>query len=183
MTKQFWANLALSGALAAVAIFSAVNFSSALTPHGLLAFDAKPSAEAAALLPQVVLANYEVSEDPNQVVTGNFFVRNNSGKDVKNIDVMCEFSNEQGLYVDHKKWTLAQTVPAGQTVRLAQSARQFVNTNARALNCRIADFQLVQEPFFALARVAVAGHGEGHGAGHDMAPAGPHHSAPSGAGH
>lgn len=173
MSKKFWANLALGVILGSLAIFAAANFSSALSPRGLLAFDPKPSVEAAALLSQVVLARYEVGESLDRVVEGNFYVQNNSGKDVKNIEVMCEFFDEQGTYVDRERWLLAETVPAGQSVRLNQVARRFVSTRTRALNCRIADVQLVKEPFFSLARVAAVGHGEAPQGGHGQAvPAG-----------
>ena len=173
MSKQFWANLALSVILGSLAIFAVANFSSALTPRGLLVFDPKPSAEAAALLPQVILARYEVGESLDRVVEGNFYVQNKSGKDVKNIEVMCEFFDEKGNNVDRERWLLAETVPAGQSVRLNQAARRFVNTRTRALNCKIADVQLVKEPFFALERVAAAGHGEAPQGGHSQAaPAG-----------
>ncbi|MHB8790408.1 MAG: hypothetical protein ACYDBT_11060 [Desulfobulbaceae bacterium] len=174
MSKQFWANLAVSLVLGSLAIFAAANFSSALSPKGLLAGEPQPSAEAAPLLPQVILARYQVGESLDRVVEADFYIQNGSDKDVKNIEVFCEFFDEQGGYVDRKKWTLPETVPAGQAVRLNQAAHRFVSTRARALNCRIADFQLVKEPFFTLARVAVAGHGAGGGeaqqSGH--APAG-----------
>lgn len=176
MSKQYWANLALCLILGSLAIFAAANFSSALTPKGLLATEPEPSAEAAALLPQVVLARYQVGESSDRVVEANFYVQNKSGKDVKNIGVMCEFFDEQGGYVDRERWLLAETVPAGQAVRLNQAARRFVNTRSRALNCRIVDFQLAKEPFFALERVAAAGHGEAPQDGHG-------HAAPAGAGH
>lgn len=180
MSKQYWAKLALSLILGSLAIYAAANLGSALTPKGLLVTEPSPSAEAAPLLPQVVLARYEVGESLDRVVEANFYVENKSGKDVKNIGVMCEFFDKQGGYVDRERWLLAETVPAGQAVLLNQAARRFVNTGARAYNCRIADFQLVKEPFFALERVAVASHGSGHG----EAPRGGNgHAAPAGAGH
>jgi hypothetical protein len=177
MSKQFWANLALSVVLGSLAIFAAANFSSALTPKGLLVSEPQPSAEAAPLLPQVVLARYQVGESLDRVVEADFSIQNGSDRDVKNIDVFCEFFDERGGYVDRKKWTLFETIPAGQAVRLNQVARRFVSTRARALNCRIADFQLVKEPLFTLARVAVAGHAAGGG----EAPQGGHgQAAPAG---
>jgi len=130
MSKQYWANLALSLILGLLAIFAVANLSTALTPKGLLATEPRPSAEAAALLPQVVLAKYQVGESQDRVVEANFHVQNKSGKDVKNIEVMCEFFDEQGGYVDRERWLLAETVPAGQAVRLNQAARRFVNTRA-----------------------------------------------------
>lgn len=177
MNKQFWANLALCIFLGGVAVFSAANFSSALTPKGLLAYDPKPSVEASSLLPQVALAKFEVGEGLDRMVEANFYVRNTSDRDVKNVGVMCEFFDERGGYVDRERWLLPETVPAGQSVRIPRADRRFVNTRARALNCRIADFQLVKEPFFALERVAVAGHGTGHG---EMQSGGHGQAAPAG---
>lgn len=169
MSKQFWANLALCVLLGSLAIFAAANLSSALTPRGLLAGECKPSAEAAALMPEVVLAKFEVGESLDRVVEANFYVQNKSDRDIKNIAVQCEFFDEHGSYVDQERWTLFETVPAGQSIRLSQAAKRFVSTRARALNCKIADFQQVKEPFYSLERVAVAEHGGAAETGHDQA--------------
>ena len=118
MSKQYWANLALSLIIGSLAIYAAANLGSALTPKGLLVTEPKPSAEAADLLPQVVLARYEVGESLNREVEAQFYVQNKSAKDVKNIGVMCEFFDKQGASVDRERWLLAETVPAGQAVRL-----------------------------------------------------------------
>lgn len=178
MSKQFWANLALSVVLGGLVIFAVANFSTAITARGLLVTEPEPSAAAAPLLPQVVLTRFEVGESLNRVVEANFYVQNKSDRDVKNIEVLCEILDARKNPVDREQWTLFETVPAGQSVRLSQVARRFVSTRARGLKCGIVDLQPAEKPFFSLARVAAAGHGTGQQAtGHDGAAADQHGQA------
>ncbi len=169
MTKQFWANLALCVVLGALAIFGLSRVSTALTPKGLLVSDPRPSSAAAPLMSEVVLARYQVGEVQDHVIEADFVVRNGSARDVKNIKVLCEFYDDQGKYRDRKLWLLSTTVPAGEIMTVSSAGKRFVNSRARALECRISDFQVAGEPFFVLSRVTPAPHdapgsGEGHGA-------------------
>jgi len=167
MTKEFWANLALCVFLGLLAIFRVTKISSALTPKGLLVGEPQPSAEAAALLPQVVLTKYQVGEGPDRVVEADFYVQNSSGQDVKNIRVLCEFYDQKDNYMDRKWWILNEVVPFGQEVKISSAAKRYINTNSHSLDCRITDLQPVEEPFFALHRAAATGHGGGEGHGGD----------------
>jgi len=175
MDRSYWANVIFCLILGFLIIFAVTNINSALTPKGLLARDAKPSAEAASLLPKVVLTGYNVGENSGHMVRADFYVRNNSTKDVKNLDVLCEFYNDKGRYLDRKLWTLSETVPAGKTIQHSSVSKRFVNSGTRALTCRITDFQVVETPFFTLHRVSEShgegavsehGHTEHHGAEH-----------------
>lgn len=178
MTKDFWANMALCVFLGLLAIFAVTRISSALTPKGLLVSEPSPSAEAASLLPQVVLAGYQVGENEDRVVEANFSIQNSSAHDVKNIRILCEFYDQQDNYMDRKWWLLNEVVAAGREVRISKAGKRFVNTNAHSLSCRIADLQPVKEPSFVLHRAEPGGHGSDHGSEH----AGGHGSA-HGSGH
>jgi hypothetical protein len=183
MGKKFWANVILCVFIGGVLSVVLTNISSALTPKGLLVSDPEPSPEAAALMSKVVLADYSLSEDPGHMVKGEFVVNNGSGVDVKNIDVLCEFFDKNGTYLDREQWLLSGQVPAGKAMRHSSIARRFVNTATQSTKCRIIDFQVASAPFFELHRVegghgghaAVKGHGNSHGEGHAAEKEPAHH--------
>ena len=160
MNRSNWANVALCVILGLLIVFAVTRFSSALTPKGLLVSEEKPSAEAAALLPKVVLAGYNVGESTGHMVNAEFYVRNNSDEDVKNLDILCEFYNDKGAYMDRKFWTLTGPVPAGKSIQHSSISKRFINSRTRHLNCRITDLQVAEASFFTLHR-ASEGHGEG----------------------
>ena len=167
MGKKFWANIFLCVFIGIVLSLVLANIGSALTPKGVLAPDFKPSAEAAALLDKVVLADYTLSEDPGRMVSSEFIVTNTSGKDIKNVDILCEFFDGTGKYLDREEWLLSGTVPDGKTMRHNSAARRYVNTSSKNMKCNIVNFQVASAPFFQLHRVE-GGHGEaepaaGHG--------------------
>jgi hypothetical protein len=186
MGKKFWAKIILCVFIGTMASVVLANIPSALTPKGLLVSDPEPSPEAAPLMDKVQLADYALSEDPGQMVKGDFVVNNASDKDIKNVEVLCEFFDASGKYLDREQWLLSGKVPAGKAMRHSSVARRFVNTTSKSMKCRIVDFQIDTPPMFVLHRVegghgghggghgAAAAHGEGHGAGHgEAAPA--HH--------
>lgn len=166
MTRQFWANLALCVFLGSLAVFAVTRISSALTPKGLLVSEPKPSAEAAPLLKQILLEKYRVGENQDHVIVADFQIKNDSDQDVRNLAVLCEFYDDSAEFRDRKWWTLDETVPAGQTLTLTSTLRRFVNSQARALNCRLTDFQIVTEPFYALDRATAGGHAGSSESGH-----------------
>ncbi|MFA7454937.1 MAG: FxLYD domain-containing protein [Desulfobulbaceae bacterium] len=163
MTKDFWANLALCVFLGIVAIFGVAKIGSALTPKGLLVGEPRPSAEAAPLLPDVQLTGYQLGETLDRVVEADFEIRNNSGHDIRNIRILCEFYDADNNYVDRKWWLLNEVVPAGGEVAISRAQRRYVNTRSHTLNCEIADLQPVSEPFFTVHRVEPKGHDGGQG--------------------
>ncbi|HEB49297.1 MAG TPA: hypothetical protein ENI89_01695 [Desulfobulbus sp.] len=179
MGSKFWANVALCVFLGIVTVLGLSRLSSALTPKGLFVEDPKPSPEAAALMDKVKLVDYRLSEKPGQVVSAEFYVENHSDRDIKDLDVLCEFYDRNGRHVDRKFWLLADTVPAGKAVRHTSAERMFVNTRASGLRCQLADFRLVKPPFFRLHRVE-GGH---HGGEHGVAEGGVHGGAVHGAVH
>ena len=184
MGKKFWANIFLCLFIGGVASVVLANIPGALTPRGLLVSDPEPSVEAAPLMDKVRLADYALSENPGHMVKGEFVVNNGSDRDIKNIDVLCEFFDASGNYLDREQWLLAGEVPAGKAMRHSSVARRFVNTSSQSMKCRIVDFQLVTPPVFALHRVEGGhgghGEGEGHGEGHGAAHGEGHGEAGSG---
>jgi hypothetical protein len=166
MTKDFWANLALCVFLGILAIFAVTKISSALTPKGLLVGEPQPSVKAAPLLPDVLLTRYQLGETPDRVVEADFYVQNNSGHDVKNIRILCEFYDDGNNFMDRKWWILNEVVPSGREVRISTADRRYVNTRSHSLSCEIADLQPVEEPFFVLHRAAAKSHGSDEGAAH-----------------
>jgi hypothetical protein len=173
MGKKFWANILLCVFIGIVLSLVLANIGSALTPKGILASDPKPSAVAAALFDKVVLADYNLSEDQGQMVTGDFIVTNTSGREVKNINVQCEFFDGDGKYLDREEWLLSGRVPTGKTMRHTSVARRYVNTASKNMKCSIVDFEVAHAPFFVLHRLE-GGHGEEAAkGGHGEAPA--HH--------
>ena len=173
MGKKFWANIFLCVFIGVVLSLVLANIGSALTPKGVLAPNFEPSAEAKPLLDKVVLSDYNLSEAPGQMVSGEFIVTNTSGQDVKNVDVLCEFFDGDGKYLDREQWLLSGTVPNEKTMSHKSVARRFVNTGFKNMKCNIVNFQIAATPFFQLHRVE-GGHGEAPAdGGHGEAPA--HH--------
>ena len=166
MGKKFWANVILCVFIGGVASVVLANINSALTPKGVLVSDPEPSAEAAVLMDKVLLSEYNLSEDAGHVVKGDFLVSNESDKDILNINIMCEFYDAQGKYLDREQWLLGDRVPAGQSVRHTEAARRFVNTASKAMKCKVVNFEVAATPFFKLHRVE-GGHGHAaHSGGH-----------------
>ena len=173
MGKKFWANIILCVFIGGVASVVLANINSALKPKGLLATDPEPSVDAAALMDKVILADYNLVENPGHMVDGEFFVRNISDNEIKNVDVLCEFFDGDRKYLDQEQWLLSDSVPAGKTIRHASVARRFVHTGSRGMQCRIVDFEVVQPSFFELHRVE-GGHGDAGAEGHESATQGHH---------
>jgi hypothetical protein len=170
MTRQYWANLALCIVLGALAIFFVTQVGSALTPKGLFVSEPKPSHEAEKMLQDVVLTKYQIGESLGKMVEADFYIQNNSGQSVKNVSVLCEFFDENGVYRDREIWKLAETISAQHQLKISSISRRFVNTGARALHCSITDFQLVKKPAFTLDRHVGGGHGQASETGSEAQP-------------
>ena len=140
--------------------------------------DSKPSHETEALMQEVVLTKYQLSEGKKNMVEADFYVQNKSAQAVKNIEVLCEFFDDNGQYRDRKEWILAETVPSMHALKISSVSRRFVNTSAQALNCSIKDFQIVKPPAFVLERHVGGGHGESSESDHGEKPAAGHWTNP-----
>ena len=171
MGKKFWANVILCVFIGVLASVVLANIH--LTPKGMQVTDPEPSSEAAPLMDKVTLADFKLAKGAEHVVMGEFTVSNISDKEIKNIDVLCEFFDGAGKYLDREQWLLAGRVPAGKTLHHSSAARRFVHTRSQKTECRIVDFEVARAPFFELHRVegghGTGGHGEaaptdGHGA-------------------
>jgi hypothetical protein len=167
--KKFWANIIVCVVLAGGASLVLANAS--LTPKGLQILQIKPSAETAALMDKVVLADYRLGAGAEQQVMGEFVVNNTSDKEVKNITVACEFFDKDGKYLDREQWLLSGTIPVGKAMRHVSATRRYVNTSSKSLKCAVTDFTVAKAPFFQLHRVTGGHGGGGHAAaahaGHD----------------
>jgi len=164
MTREYWANFILCIFLAIVAIFAVTRFGTVLTPKGLLVSEPEPSEEASSLLPDVHLLQFGLFQGDNNQITADFYIRNDSGRDVKNVNVQCEFFDENGKYLDREEWILYHTFPAGTEERFATVSDVFINTGGRGpVDCKVTDLALVREPFFKLHRSA-GSHGSDEGA-------------------
>ncbi len=174
MGKDFWANLVLCFVLAVLLIFAVTHIGSALTPKGLLVNEPQPSAEAAPLLKDIEIAQYSINRNKDKKVAADFYIRNNSDQDVKNIHVFCEFFDENSVYLDREEWILSQTFPSGEEHKSASVLERFVNMKGIS-DCRIVDLQLAKDPGFKLNR-STGGHGEAesHDTGHDEPLSGGH---------
>lgn len=170
MTKQFWANLALCAILAILAIFFVIRAGSALTPKGLFVDDPEPSEGAAPLLDKVQLVQYQVLRDKQSMVAASFLVQNDSVRDIDDITIVCDFYDSAGSeaaeFRDRKIWKLADTVPAGRHEEFSSVDKRYIHSDAEALYCSIADFEVVTRPFFTLERHSGASHGEAPAEGH-----------------
>lgn len=173
MNKQFLANTALCVVLGGLVACAFVNISSAVTPKGFLAKDPEPSALMNELQDKVVLDKYEAGEESGRIVKNTFYVNNHSQKDVKNVNVRCEFYGEKSNYLDQELWILPEVSKAGQTTEYNTSGKRFIHREAKAVHCRIVDLQLAKASFFTLHRSSAKGnHGaaveDGHGnTGHE----------------
>ncbi|BCO10091.1 hypothetical protein GF1_24670 [Desulfolithobacter dissulfuricans] len=168
MNKQFWANFALCVALLLLVITGVTRIGSALTPKGLLVSEPEPSAEAAPFMDKVTLVDYNLGEQQSNIVSAEFVLGNASEHDVRNIEILCEFFDRSGRYLDREPFLLSGILPAGKTMGHVSMTSRYVNSRAEALSCRLVDFELVTEPVFSLHRHE-GGHGEaasgaaGHG--------------------
>ncbi len=188
MGKKFWANVILCVFIVVAGSIMLANMY--LTPKGVLATDPEPSSEAASLMDKVTLADFKLAQGPEHMVVGEFIVSNMSGKEIKNIEVLCTFFDSAGKYLDQEKWFLSDRVPAGKMLRYSSAAKRYIHTGSQKTQCRIVDFQIAKAPVFEVHRVegghgAAApsgGHGEAAstGAGHEPAPAAGHGEADQG---
>lgn len=174
MGKDFWANLIFCSVLAVLLIFAVTKIGSALTPKGLLASEPQPSPEAVFLLKDVVITQYSIVQDKDHKVAADFYVRNNSSHDVKNVNVLCDFFDEKGKYLDREKWILSRIFPSGEEHKFASILERFVNMKGTS-DCRVTDLQLDADPIFKLHRPA-GGHQEANSGEVD-------HTVPQSGGH
>jgi hypothetical protein len=174
MGKKFWANLALCVILGGIVSFTLANIGSALTPKGLFVSDSKPSPVVTALLPDVQLVKYHLSEERDRMVRAAFVVKNDSDQDIRNIKVLCEFYGPRGKYFDRKIWLLGGKVSAGKVLRYNSVGKHFVHSRASDYRCELMDFSLDSPPFFVLHR------GEGGEGGHSIFGKGNEHASAHG---
>ncbi|WP_456387320.1 hypothetical protein [Desulfolithobacter sp.] len=167
MNKQFWANFALCVVLLLLVLTGVTRISSALTPRGVFVSDPEPSPEAALFMDKVTLVDYNLGEEQPNIVSAEFVLGNASEHEVRNIEILCEFFDKSGRYLDREPFLLSGILPAGKTMGHVSMTSRYVNSRAESLSCRLVDFELVTEPFFSLHR---------HGGGHNEA-------APGAAGH
>ncbi|WP_457573526.1 hypothetical protein [Desulfolithobacter sp.] len=177
MNRQFWANLALCVILLLLVMTGVTRIGSALTSKGLLVQDPEPSPEAVPFMDKVTLVDYNLGEQQPNIVSAEFVLGNASGQDVKNIEILCEFFDKSGRYLDREPFLLSGILPAGKTMGHVSMTSRYVNSRAEALSCRLVDFELVTEPVFSLHRQrgdhgeavsGASGHGgeeTGHGTG------------------
>lgn len=169
MGKKFWANVILCVFIGGVASVVLANIH--LTPKGMQVTDPEPSSEAALLMDKVTLADYKLAKGAEHMVMGEFTVSNISDKEIKNIDVLCEFYDGAGKYLDREQWLLSGRIPAGKIMHHSSAARRFINTGSQNIQCRIVDFEVARASFFELHRVE-GGHGEvAAGEGHEAVEA------------
>lgn len=176
MDKKFWANLVLCIVLGGFFAVAVTNVSSALTPKGLFVTDPRPEPEVAALLPEVDLVDYKLVEGPGPMVHAEFIVSNNSDKDLKNINILCELFDPDEKYLDRETWLLSEKIPAGKTIPHSSVSKRIIHSRSSGMQCSLVDFDIVEEPLFVLHRSS-GGHGDsaedaGHGPQTHGMPAG-----------
>lgn len=175
MTREYWANLILCGFLTVLVIFAVSRMGSVLTPKGLFIGTPEPSKEVAPLLKDITLTQFSFVQGEDHEVTADFYVRNNSSATVKNLNIMCEFYDENGSYLKREKWILYHSFPGGREVKFTSVSQRFIKVEG-PVECQITDLQTAEEPFFKLHRPAAGGHGaeqsgakghqESHGSSH-----------------
>jgi len=175
MSREYWANLILCGLLAVFAIFAVTRIGSALTPKGLLVSEPEPSKEAASLLDDVKLTQFSLVRGQQRQVAAEFYIQNNSHQDVKNVNILCEFFDENGSFLDREKWILYGTFPGGKEERFTSVSDRFIHVKG-PVDCLITDLQPVKDPFFKLHRSTGGGHGEAESSaeGHGESKSGGH---------
>ncbi len=167
MEKKNLANLILCLIIGIFGWLALAKSGSALTTRGLFVRQPVPSPEVSGLMPQIELKKYFILGKSGNKVDGNFLVHNRSTDDIQNIDILCEFFDTDGKYMDRSTWVLHDIFKAGEVQQYRAVQNQFIHTKAGAVTCKITNLQRVKEPFFTLNRAAhaQAGHqvpGEGH---------------------
>jgi hypothetical protein len=167
MTKEYWANLILCGFLLILAVFAMTRIGSVLKPKGLFVGEPEPAKEAASLLKKIRLTQFSFTQGEDHKVTADFYIRNNSTEDVKNLHVTCDLYDQNGVYMDREKWILFHTFPGAKEEKYTSVSQRLMNLKG-PVECQIIDLEPVQEPFFKLHRSAGGGHGASHseGGGH-----------------
>ena len=161
---KFLANIAVCAVLAGGILMVTANAS--LTPDGLRFTDSAPSVAVAG--DKVVLADYRLAAGAGNQVMGEFFVRNSSEQEIKNIDVQCVYLDGADKRLDREQWLLGNRIPAGKTMRYVSKSRRYVHTGSESYKCSITDYEVATASFFVVHR-AEGGHGatdqaDGHGA-------------------
>ena len=163
MNKEYWANFILCCGLVICAVFAATRFGRALTPKGLFVTDPEPSKEAASLVNKLYLTQYRFVRDAGRTISAEFFIRNRSDRDVKNVNILCEFFDDKESYLDRAKWILHGKPSGGEEKKFSSVSERFIHIDG-PIDCRVTDLQLDEEPFFKLHRKSDSGHSEkGHG--------------------
>lgn len=174
MGKDFWANLVFCSVLAVFLVFAVTKIGSSLTAKGLLASEPHASPEAVSLLKDVAITQYSIVQDRHHKIVADFYIRNNSSRDVKNINVLCDFFDEKGKYLDREKWILSRIFPSGEEHKFASVLERYINMKGTS-DCRVTDLQLDADPIFKLHRST---------GGHQKAKSGEvDHTAPQSGGH
>eukprot|EP00362_Geleiidae_sp_MMETSP1317_P002514 CAMPEP_0201285470 /NCGR_PEP_ID=MMETSP1317-20130820/108864_1 /ASSEMBLY_ACC=CAM_ASM_000770 /TAXON_ID=187299 /ORGANISM="Undescribed Undescribed, Strain Undescribed" /LENGTH=123 /DNA_ID=CAMNT_0047610487 /DNA_START=181 /DNA_END=552 /DNA_ORIENTATION=+ len=121
------------------------------------------------------LTQFSIVRGQDRQVAADFYIQNNSDQDVKNINILCEFFDDNGSYLDREKWILYGTFSRGTEEKFTSVSDRYIHVKG-PVDCRITDLQPVKDPFFKLHRSTGGGHGEvddgdaghsgSHGGGH-----------------
>lgn len=176
MSREYWANLILCIILGACVIYVVSGIGSVLTPKGLLVSDPEPSEEVSSFISDVKLTQFGITHGQDRQVSAEFYIHNNTEQDVKNVQILCEFFDADGSYLDREKWILYGTFPGGTEVKSTSVSDRYIHVKG-PVDCRVADLQLAGGPIFKLHRSSGGGHGETPDSGDGG------HDAPHGSGH
>jgi len=153
MNGKFLANVVLCGLLLA-AIILGVQALSASTVTELLRSSVVASADTEQLRQQVTLTQFGVRlKKGEDRVDAIFSFENVSESNVRNIDVVCEVTDEKGRFLGRQRWVVAETVEmlSKKTV-LSEGNRLFIPRQAHQIDCRIVDLESVHEPLVTVRR-------------------------------
>ncbi len=149
MDKVRWAKVVLCLVVGILAALGLAGLSSALTPKGLFMNAVKPSS-AAEELAKIQLVNYELGQSPGNMVSTTFLVRNDSDENIKNVQLLCEFFDGEGRYLDRAKWLMNTIITAGETKSLESTERKFIHSKRVSYQCAVHGFQVVRPAFYSL---------------------------------
>jgi hypothetical protein len=82
----------------------------------------------------------------NSIMLADFTIRNNSDRDVKDLEIRCEHAGPSGTVIDHNEQTIYEIVKAHSTRTLREVNMGFIASQAAGSKCEILSLSLVNEP-------------------------------------
>ena len=167
MKGKTWGNLILCLFILALFVFAVQKISAAPSFSDLLDPPVKISESAKEILDSVTLVRPGIRVwDEGNIVETAFSLENNSAHDVKNIEVVCTFYDNDGRDLGDRDWIVYDTLKASERQIFQLQDKMYINKRASKISCQLVDLELALEPYLAAHRGHAAPDGDAGADGH-----------------